>query len=53
MELQEDERALEWLERAATGRDYWLLNVGVEPAFDRIRDTQRYRDTLQAIRPAG
>jgi hypothetical protein len=29
--------ALEWLSRAARERDYWLLNIGVDPAFDRLR----------------
>ena len=42
--------ALGWLERAASVRDYWLINVLIDPAFDALRDEPRF---VQAMRGAG
>jgi tetratricopeptide (TPR) repeat protein len=45
----EDDRALEWLDRAAVGRDYWLVNIGIDPAFDRLRPRAEFSAILRAV----
>ena len=47
--LHEDDRALEWLSRASTERDYWLINIAVEPAFDRLRSRPEFSAILRAV----
>ena len=48
--MGEIESALTWLDRAVSDRDYWLVNVRVDPAFDRLRNAPKY---LQAMKRAG
>ena len=48
-ELGEPDNAIEWLKRAATDRDYWMLNVGVDPAFDPLRVRAEYAAVFQSV----
>ena len=45
--LGDRDEALHWLERAATERDYWLLNMLVDPVFDPLRDEPAFARTLR------
>lgn len=47
--LGEDERALDWLERAAEERDAGLPWVAVEPVFDPLGSHPRYRRLLSRM----
>jgi len=47
--LDEDDRALECLSRAAWEHDYWLLNIAVDPAFDRLRGRAEFSAILRDI----
>jgi hypothetical protein len=47
--LHEDEQSLEWLSRAATQRDYWLINMAIEPAFDRLRPRAEFSAILRGV----
>ena len=47
--LGEADRALEWLSRAAIERDYWLINIAVDPAFDRLRPRGEFSAILRAV----
>jgi tetratricopeptide (TPR) repeat protein len=47
--LEENDRALQWLARAAVQRDYWLLNIGIDPAFDRLRSRADFSAILRAV----
>jgi len=47
--LDDPDRALEWLSRAATERDYWLLNVATDPAFDRLRSRGEFSAIVRAV----
>jgi TolB-like protein/Tfp pilus assembly protein PilF len=54
----EDAVALQWLERAYEERSSWLVWIGVEPRFDRLRGTPGFRSLLGRMRlppgePAG
>jgi tetratricopeptide (TPR) repeat protein len=46
--LNEVDQALEWLSRAASERDYWLPNIGIDPAFDRLRSRAEFPALLRA-----
>ena len=48
--LGEHREALSWLERAAAVRDYWMVNVLIDPAFDALREEPRF---VEAMRGAG
>jgi adenylate cyclase len=45
----ENERALEWLERAFQVRDPGMPYLGVHPIWDRLRGDPRYRDLLRRM----
>ena len=47
--LGEPDEALGWLARAASERDYWLLNVAIDPAFDAIRSRGEFSAIVRAI----
>jgi tetratricopeptide (TPR) repeat protein len=47
--LGEADRALEWLSRAAIERDYWLINIAVDPAFDRLKPRAEFSAILRAL----
>ena len=48
--LSEKERALAWLERAYTQRDYWLVEIQAWPWFDSLRSDRRFQDLLRRMR---
>ncbi|HSL68616.1 MAG TPA: hypothetical protein VK864_00175 [Longimicrobiales bacterium] len=48
--LGDTDRALDWLERAYDERDGWMVNLGVEPYFDGLREQPRFRALLSRLR---
>jgi TolB-like protein/DNA-binding winged helix-turn-helix (wHTH) protein/Tfp pilus assembly protein PilF len=51
--LGEDERALEWLERAYTNRDPMMAVLNTDPACDHLRSQPRFVDLLRRIQTAA
>jgi serine/threonine protein kinase/tetratricopeptide (TPR) repeat protein len=51
--LGEREKAIECLERAYADHDAWLVWLGVEPAFDGLRDDSRFTALLQKTNNPG
>ncbi len=49
----ENDRALEWLERAYEARDPNLVYIGVQPLFDSVRDDPRFQDLLRRMNLPG
>jgi len=47
--LGENERSLDWLERAADEKSSWIVNVKVVPVFDCLRNEPRYEALLGRI----
>jgi len=47
--LGEQERAFEWLEKAYSAHDGWLVYLKVDPVFDHLRSDPRYADLLRRI----
>ena len=47
--LDEHDQAIEWLSRGAEERDYWMLNVGMDPAFDPLRPRADFVAILRAV----
>jgi tetratricopeptide (TPR) repeat protein len=47
--LDDKERTLEQLERAAEDRAGWLINLGVEPRFDTLRSEPRYLELQRRV----
>jgi TolB-like protein/Tfp pilus assembly protein PilF len=47
--LQENDLALEWLEKAYQERYYWLGQLGVDPTFDNLRRDARFVDLLERL----
>jgi tetratricopeptide (TPR) repeat protein len=47
--MGENDRAIEWLERACEDRSSWLILLGVEPRFDPLRSDPRFKDILARI----
>ena len=47
--LDEVDRAFEWLSRAAIERDYWLINIAIDPAFDRLRPRAEFSAILRTL----
>jgi TolB-like protein len=48
--LGETDEALDWLERAHTARDRAMIYLGVNPRFDRLRDSPRFQALLGQMR---
>ena len=44
--LGEYDRALDWLDRACADRDFQLVSLKVDPAFDPLRSTTRFQELL-------
>ena len=51
--LGDEEKALDWLERAYDERVSNVIFLGVDPFFDRLREAPRFRDLLEKIESAG
>ena len=50
MAVAQDSAALEWLERAARGRDPWLLEMSLTPPwFDRVRESARFAGVARIL----
>jgi tetratricopeptide (TPR) repeat protein len=47
--LDETDQALEWLARGLAERDYWMLNIGIDPAYDSLRPRTEFISILRAI----
>jgi adenylate cyclase len=47
--LGEHDRALDWLDRAYADRDFQLVSLKVDPAFDPLRSTARFQQLLARI----
>jgi adenylate cyclase len=47
--LDEPDRALDWLERAYADRDFQLVSLKVDPAFDPLRANTRFQNLLARI----
>ena len=47
--LGEEKLALQWLERAYEERSSWLVWIGVEPRFDRLRALPEFRSLLERM----
>jgi Flp pilus assembly protein TadD len=45
----EKDKAFLWLEKAYDDHTPWLMELGVEPAWDRIRSDPRFRDLQRRI----
>lgn len=50
MALGNEERAFDWLERAAAARDLWLTESIFYPLYNPLRSHPRYADLLRALR---
>ncbi len=46
----ENDRALEWLEKAYDARDSGMPYLGVHPIWNELRDDPRYRDLLRRMK---
>jgi DNA-binding winged helix-turn-helix (wHTH) protein/TolB-like protein/Flp pilus assembly protein TadD len=44
--LRRSDRVYEWLERAISERDIWLMNLRVDPVFKEMRGDRRFKATL-------
>ena len=49
MGLGQDERAFDWLDRAAGEHDGWLAESIFYPTFDSLRSHPRYASLMQAL----
>ena len=47
--LGRTDEALNWLERAITERDGWLVFMNAFPAFDSLRREPRFEDILRRV----
>jgi serine/threonine-protein kinase len=47
--FQEDDEGFGWLDRACHERDSTLLEIKVDPAFDRVRSDPRYKELLKKV----
>jgi DNA-binding winged helix-turn-helix (wHTH) protein/tetratricopeptide (TPR) repeat protein len=47
--LEEEELALNCLETAIRERASWLIFLGIDPLFDRLRENRRFRDFLLRV----
>jgi hypothetical protein len=44
--LGEQDQAFKWLEKANEERDIWLMNLKVDPVFNKLRSNVRFVDLL-------
>lgn len=47
--LGEDDKAFQWLEKAYQEHYGWLVYLGVDPRFDRVRSDPRFTDLLRRV----
>ena len=46
----DSDRALEWLERTVAERDFGVVSLRTNPAFDRIKSDSRFQQLLRRLR---
>jgi serine/threonine-protein kinase len=47
--LGEDDRAIEYLEKAYEEHSHWLIYLHVDPSMDRLRSNPRFHDLLRRV----
>jgi hypothetical protein len=47
--LGQKDKAMEWLEKAKTERDPFLIYIKVDPNFDSLRDNPRFNALVQQM----
>jgi tetratricopeptide (TPR) repeat protein len=47
--LGEKDLAFEWLEKAYEDHAPWLIELGIEPCWDKLRADPRFADLLQRV----
>jgi DNA-binding winged helix-turn-helix (wHTH) protein/TolB-like protein len=47
--LEDNDRAFEWLEKAYAEHSGWLLELKIDPTWDRLRDDARFEALLRRI----
>jgi TolB-like protein len=47
--LGEDDRAMEYLEKAYEEHSHWLIYLHIDPSMDRLRSIPRFQELLQRI----
>jgi eukaryotic-like serine/threonine-protein kinase len=47
--LQENERAIEYLEKSYTEHCHWLIYLHIDPSMDSLRDNPRFQDLLRRV----
>jgi tetratricopeptide (TPR) repeat protein len=47
--LGENDQAMEWLEKAKTERDPFLIYIKTDPNFDSLRGERRFQAVLQGM----
>jgi hypothetical protein len=52
MRTGDQEKALEWLEKAHQEHDSGLVSLAVEPMFDPIRPNARFQEILRQMKLA-
>jgi hypothetical protein len=52
-ELRDNEKALDWLEKAYVDRSGWLLELNVDPSWDNIRTDQRFKSLVNRVKSAS
>jgi eukaryotic-like serine/threonine-protein kinase len=50
--LGEEDRALEWLEKAEAARSGWLVYLATEPRFDALRGSERFQALQARVLPS-
>jgi len=48
--LNDQEQAFKWLDKAVDERDIWLMNLKVDPQFNKLHSNKRFGDLLAQIR---
>ena len=48
-ELDDREKAFEWLEKSFQERSVWLINLKADPQFDRLRSDPRFKNLVKKI----
>jgi DNA-binding winged helix-turn-helix (wHTH) protein/TolB-like protein/Flp pilus assembly protein TadD len=47
--LGENDQAFSWLEKAFEDRACWLIELGIEPSWDKLRSDPRFTDMLRRV----
>jgi len=47
--LGEDDRAIEYLEKAYDEHSHWIIYLRIDPSMDSLRYNSRFKDLLQRV----